>query len=251
MSEELSRPATADALFLWVMHRFAEKFAEHAILRGGMALRLLDSPRMTTDVDYVFVPDPSKKDIRLEIETLLNEIDGARLQVELNSKVINIQLRVDEAAIQIEVSVSLASCSVPMSTGSLARELGQTPRVVRVMRADWALAHKLAAWAERRLLRDLFDCYFFVARLKELPAAEVLDERLANFDSRLPRLRSKKTLSRMQLADGLRGALQELSDEQVEGQLAGLIAPEELAGLALRMRAALDRLVEWLAPYQI
>ena len=79
MSEELSRPATADALFLWVMHRFAEKFAEHAILRGGMALRLLDSPRMTTDVDYVFVPYPSKKDIRLEVEMILNEVEGAQI----------------------------------------------------------------------------------------------------------------------------------------------------------------------------
>ena len=47
MTARLDRPATRDGLFLWVMHRFAEVFENHAVLKGGMALRLVDCPRRT------------------------------------------------------------------------------------------------------------------------------------------------------------------------------------------------------------
>ena len=50
-----TRPATREDLMLWVMHRFSQVFGEHAIIKGGMALRLLDSPRATNDIDYVAV----------------------------------------------------------------------------------------------------------------------------------------------------------------------------------------------------
>ncbi len=70
----LPRPATPDGLFLWVMHRFAEVFEDHAIIKGGMALRLMDCPRSTTDIDYVFVPYRSKNDVRARIESVLAEI---------------------------------------------------------------------------------------------------------------------------------------------------------------------------------
>ncbi|MEQ9501632.1 MAG: hypothetical protein RIT81_32475 [Deltaproteobacteria bacterium] len=36
---------TRDELFLFVMHRFSEVFEQHAVPKGGMALRLLDSTR--------------------------------------------------------------------------------------------------------------------------------------------------------------------------------------------------------------
>ena len=68
MTLPLDRPATSDGLFLWIMHRFAEVFANHAILKGGMAMRLIDSPRSTTDIDYVFMPYASKRNVRQEIE---------------------------------------------------------------------------------------------------------------------------------------------------------------------------------------
>ena len=34
MSARLDRPATRDGLFLWIMHRFAEVFEEHAVIKG-------------------------------------------------------------------------------------------------------------------------------------------------------------------------------------------------------------------------
>jgi hypothetical protein len=51
-----------------------------------------------------------------------------------------------------------------------------------------ALSHKLAAWNERRLLRDLYDAYFLYKMVGVLPDKKILMRRLAKVDSRLPRL---------------------------------------------------------------
>jgi len=50
-------------LLVFVMDRLAECLTTHAILKGGMVLRLTNSPRATNDLDYVLVPFKSKKDI--------------------------------------------------------------------------------------------------------------------------------------------------------------------------------------------
>ena len=36
-----------------VLDVFAQKFDKQAVLRGGMVLRILGSPRFTNDLDYV------------------------------------------------------------------------------------------------------------------------------------------------------------------------------------------------------
>jgi len=242
----LERPATADGLFLWVMHRFAEVFADHAILKGGMAMRLIDSPRSTTDIDYVLVPYASKNEVREQIESALREIEDASVEIILHSRMLRAELRVDNASIQVEVNVALECRGVPMSTGGFARQLGQPPRIVRVMSPDWAFAHKLAAWNERRLLRDLYDCYFFAARLAEKPAEKVLDHRLAHIDSGLPKLKRRRTMTRVELASELRAEVADLSQDRLVAELGGVLPREELAGLALRMKAATAKIAEWL-----
>ena len=246
MTARLDRPATADGLFLWIMHRFAEVFCDHAILKGGMALRLIDSPRSTTDIDYVFVPYASKKDVRQAIESVLREIEPADIEIELHSKMLRAELRVDDVAVQLEVNVALECSGVAMSTGGFAQQLGHPARIVRIMSPDWALAHKLAAWNERRLLRDLYDCYFFSARLNERPALKVLDRRLASFSSRIPRLRKRKSMTRVEFAAELRAAAAALSQDRLAAELGGLLPSEELAGLATRIKAASTGLAEWL-----
>ena len=246
MTTPLDRPATTDGLFLWVMHRFAEVFADHAILKGGMAMRLIDSPRSTTDIDYVFVPYTSKKDVRAQIESVLREIEDAEVNIEMHSKMLRAELRVDSASIQLEVNVAMDCNGIPMSTGTFARQQGQPARIVRIMSPDWALAHKLAAWNERRLARDLYDCYFFAARLQEKPAEDVLDHRLAHVESRIPALARRRTMSRTELAGELLAATVELSQERLAAELGGVLPSEELAGLAIRMRAAVVKIAEWL-----
>jgi predicted nucleotidyltransferase component of viral defense system len=243
MTARLDRPATRDGLFLWVMHRFAEVFEKHAVLKGGMALRLIDSPRSTMDIDYVFVPFSSKKDIANRIVDVLREIDGAEVDVDLHSKMLRAAFQVDDAAIQIEVNVARRCETVPMATGGFARSVGHPSEIVQIMSPPHALSHKIAAWNERRLFRDLYDCYFLSARAGASPDLDVLDLRLANVQSQLPRLRRRRSMSRAQLADELRQTVDALSGADLEEELAGLLPPEELAGLAIRVRAAVAELV--------
>ena len=246
MTRPLNRPATADGLFLWLMHRFSEVFADHAILKGGMAMRLIDSPRATTAIDYVLVPYASKKDVREQIESVLREIEGAEVEIGLHSKMLRAELRIDDASIQLEANVALECSAIPMSTGGFARQLGQPAQIVRIMSPDWAFAHQLATWNERRLLRDLYDCYFFAARLGERPAGEVLERRLSKISSSLPALARRRTMTRDELATELRAATADLSQERLLAELGGVLPPEELAGLAPRMKAASAKIAEWL-----
>ncbi len=243
MSTTLDRPATRDGLFLWVMHRFAEVFEAQAVIKGGMVFRLLDSPRHTTDIDYVFVPFSSKKEIAGRIADLLDEIEGAAVAIELHSRMLRADLRVDDASIQIEANVAAECDSIAMATGGFARTLGRPSRVVRVMSPSHALAHKIAAWNERRLLRDLYDCYFLSGRAKAEPDLDVLDSRLARIESRLPGLKRTRSMSRDQLIDALRRATARLSDSDLEAELAGLLPAPELAGLAIRIAVSIEGLI--------
>lgn len=242
MTARLDRPATQDGLFLWVMHRFAEVFEEHAVIKGGMALKLLDSPRHTMDIDYVFVPFSSKKEIVDRIDTVLHEIEGAMISIELHSKMLCADLRVDEVAIQVEATVASECETIPMATGGFARSLGHPSQIVRVMNPAHALAHKIAAWNERRLLRDLYDCYFLASHAGASPDLETLDLRLARIQSRRPRLKMRGSMSRNQLVAELRQAVFALSDQDLESELAGILPLEELAGLAIRIRASVERI---------
>lgn len=247
MTARLIRPATQDALFLWVMHRFAEVFEDHAVIKGGMALRLLDSPRSTMDIDYVFVPFSSKKDIVDQIEIVLSEIEDAKVSIVLHSKTLSADLLVDRAAIKIEANVASECDAIPMATGGFANSVGQPSQIVRIMDPAQALAHKIAAWNERRLWRDLFDCYFLASRAGAFPDLATLDLRLEKIQSRLPRLRKIRSMSRKHLVDELQQAVSDLSDADLAQELTGILPPEELAGLALRIRAAVERITTYLS----
>jgi len=242
MTAPLVRPANQDALFLWVMHRFAEVFEDHAVIKGGMALRLLDSPRLTMDIDYVFVPFTSKTEIVDRIENVLAEIKDARVDIVLHSNILSAELRVDGAAIMIEANVATECLTIPMATGGFAHSVGQPSHVVRVMDPAQALAHKIAAWNERRLMRDLYDCYFLVSRAGATPDLATLDLRLAKIQSRRPGLKKRRSMSRSQLSAELRQVVSNLSDADLTQELAGVLPPEELAGLVLRIRTAVDKI---------
>jgi predicted nucleotidyltransferase component of viral defense system len=247
MTATLDRPATREGLFLWIMHRFAEEFEEHAVLKGGMALRLMDCPRQTVDIDYVFVPFRSKKEITDRVRRVLDEIDGADVDIRMHSKMLRAEVRVDAAAVLIEANVADDVPSIPMSTGAFAQSLGHPARVVRIMNPSAALSHKLAAWNERRLLRDLYDCFFLSERVGAVPDDEVLNARLSRLESRLPALRGRRTMSRAELAAALRAAVASLSDGDFERALSGILPAEELPGLALRIRATVVKLADRLA----
>lgn len=160
MTVQPARPASPDGLFVWVMHRFAEVFSERAILKGGIALRLLDCPRSTTDIDYEFVPRDSKRTLRDQIATALGALEHAEISITVHSRLVRAVVTMDQAAILIEATFEDSCPSTAVPTVSLALPQQQPSRIVRIMALDHALANKLAAWNERRLARDLYDCYF-------------------------------------------------------------------------------------------
>ena len=244
MKPRLTRPATADGLFVWVLHRFAEAFEEHAVVKGGIALRLLDCPRSTTDIDYVFVPFESKNDVAPRLRAVLEEIEGARVEVDVHSKTIRARLFVDAASIQIEANVDVACPSTVVPTASFALAQGQPSRLVRVMAPERALADKLAAWNERRLLRDLYDVYYLAVRIGVSPDEEALGRRLSKIESRLPALKRRTSMSFADLAREMRAALEEIDERAVRDQLAPLLPTDEIAGLVERLRAGVTKVIE-------
>lgn len=246
MTAQPIRPATPDSLMVWILHRFADVFSHHAILKGGMSLRLLDSPRYTNDLDFVFVPYRSKNDVKDGIQAVLEEIEDAEVTLTLHSKMLRANVQVDAAHVQVEVNVAEQTRSESASTQALARTVGVLPRLIRVMAQDVAMAHKLAAWNERRLLRDLYDVYFYRARLRILPDPDTLKARLSNVNSRLPSLKKTRKMSRPQLVAALAAAVDEIEQNAIHLELGAVLNDEEQAGLAQRMQAVLRELAEQL-----
>src|SRR3989339_219114 len=237
---------SAEALMVWVMNRFSETLGEHAILKGGMVLRLLDCPRYTNDLDYIFVPFDSKKKIWPMIERTLQELDGARIQHEMNSKCLRIRVTFRNYSIQIESNVMLECKTQPMSTSAMAKRHNQLPRVIRVMRFDWALANKLAAWNERELIRDLYDAHFLSGIMNEKPDLDILIERLQkiNYTGKTRHKNLPKSLTLNEFVERLKTAVKNLTAKEVEQELRDYLAPEELAGLDKRMTVGLMRLAD-------
>ncbi len=231
------------ALIARVLDLFAQRFAQRAVLRGGMVLRILGSPRFTNDLDYVFVPYRSKKDMVPDIMACLKSIEGAEIRHTLNSKCLRVVLTVGGATIQIEAKAAMAARTSMASTRSFARAFNLPPRMVCIAEHSVALSNKLAAWNERRLIRDVYDIWFFL-QMGILPDRETLESRLKNPD--YSRLVSKRDRFVGTTADEffefLRHRVSTLTESDIAQSMSDYLPPEEITGLAMQFRAALTRL---------
>jgi len=224
-------------LMLFLINLFGEKFPQSAILKGGMALRLLDCPRFTNDLDYIFIPFSSKKDIIDDICALLDDQEGLSYKYNLNSKCLRIRVESNGIMTQIEINVAETCPAVAISTSALASGTGQLSRIIRIMDYSAAMSHKFAAWNERKLVRDLYDLNFYYTFLKVLPDLKILSERLEKVSS-TKRNKNPKSMSFKQLLENLRLTLNELTAEDVR-ELADYLPTSNLPGLEVRLRANL------------
>ncbi|MEI7828015.1 MAG: nucleotidyl transferase AbiEii/AbiGii toxin family protein [Euryarchaeota archaeon] len=227
-----------------VLDLFAQTFDKKAVLRGGMVLRVLGSPRLTNDLDYVFVPYKSKKDIVDEIITCLQSIKGAIVTYTLNSKCLRVVLSVEQATIQIEAKVALEVQTTTTSTRLFSSRFDLPPRIIHIVDIGVALANKMAAWNERRLVRDLYDIWFFL-QMNAVPDKATLEERLRK-PVYSPLARKKDQFSGTtcgEFCDFLRTRAADLSDKDIANELADYLPPQEITGLSLLFRAALTKLV--------
>lgn len=232
-----------EALLAWIVDFFATNFGNSAILKGGMALRLMHSPRYTNDVDYIFIPFDSKKDAKGVIEQALSKVDGLQFQSTMNSKALRVLLTYGGQSAQIEVNAEKDCPSIPMSSALLSTAHGRPARILRIMEPGVSFAHKIAAWNERELMRDLYDIYQYESLFKVKPRMDVLQ-------MRLKKARSYKGVAAAREMDELVNKLTQraemLNDENL-AELQPLLSEEELAGLAFRMRPAILNLCEELS----
>ena len=221
-----------------VLDLFAQRFDKRAVLRGGMVLRILGCERLTNDLDYVFVPYRSKKDIVDDVLAALRSLPGVQTSHALNSKCLRVAVVRGDAAIQVEAKTALQVDAQTLSTGSLSRLFNLPPRLIRVVDYPVALADKLAAWNERRLMRDLYDAWFFL-RMGIRPDKKTLARRLQKPEySRLVKAADHfKGKSPEDFRGFLLARVQALTDADLAAELKDYLRPDELAGLSMRIRA--------------
>ena len=227
-----------------VLDLFAQQFDKKAVLRGGMVLRVLGSPRLTNDLDYVFVPYKSKKDIVKGIVECLQSIEGATVDYSLNSKCLRVALTVDGTTIQIEAKVAMDIRTATTSTRLFSSQFHLPPRIIHVVDTGVALANKMAAWNERRLIRDIYDVWFLL-QMNAKPDVATLEKRLRK-PAYSPMVRKQDRCPGRtcgEFYDFVRGQVAKLSDEQIANELSDYLPPDETTGLAMHFRAALARLV--------
>lgn len=234
---------------IWLINFLSEKFGNHAILKGGMVLRLLNSHRSTNDLDYIVIAYISKKDLVPLLKKALSDLPGLKFSYQLNSTHARYLLTVKNSfgtfKAKLEINVAADCPYESLSTAEVSREFGQLPHIVCIMKLDIALAHKLAAWNERGLMRDIYDAYFLYQFLKILPDQEVLGKRLQKIIySRGKKEKGPTKMTLLEFLDHLEKALHTLSFESIDRELHDYFPPKEIEGLDLKIKKSLSQMIE-------
>lgn len=235
-----------EKLMVTVMNLFADRFPAQAILKGGMELRLVDCPRYTNDIDYTFVPFASKNDIKDLVAQALKEIPNTSVSISVHSTCIRYLVKQNDTAIQVAINVARNCVSEPLSTGSLAVKNNLPPRIIRGMRFDVALAHKLAAWNERKLVRDLYDASFMANTFGIFPEMNTLRMRLSRITSRYKTKTRIKSMTVPEFVSTLNITCNEITPQQIVNELRDYFVPEELPGLDKKIKNGISRIIHYL-----
>jgi len=231
-----------ERLLVEVIDRMAARFEGQAVLRGGMALRVLGCERLTNDVDYLMVPFQSKKDVVADVLEVLGGLEGVQVSHTLNSKCLRVVLRRGTVVAQVEIKVGETAPVRVLSTKGMVERMGLAPRLIPVLDFPVALADKMAAWNERRLMRDVYDIWFFL-RMGVLPEQSRLEARLRKpqYSRLVPAHRHLREATLSALYTQLREEVNGLTDADVAEQLRDYVPEAELVGLAPRFKAEVAR----------
>jgi predicted nucleotidyltransferase component of viral defense system len=236
--------AETEALIIRLINLFADAFPAQAILKGGMELRLLNCPRFTNDIDYIFIPFTSKKDVVGPVMEVLRSQPGVTVEQTTHSTCVRIIVATVGARVQVELNVAKSCKSQELTTAELSRMYNMQGRIVRAMSLDVALAHKLAAWQERRLARDLYDVYFMRERLLVSPDRETLSFRLSKVNYQNTRFKGPKSMTLTEFSTHLRQYAGTIDQPSLRDELEDLLDERELVALDLKIRSALIGIAE-------
>lgn len=206
-------------------------------------LRILGCERLTNDLDYVFVPFRSKKDVLDDVLAALKELDGAEISHSMNSKCLRIIVGIKDIRIQIEIKTALEMPTRIVSTKDFSALYALPPRLIPIMDYPVALANKLGAWNERRLLRDVYDIWFYL-KLGVRPDRQTLEDRLKKPEySRLVKNAEQfKGHTTSEFYTFLYSHVQKLTDQDIAESLRDYLPEEDLPGLAMRFKAEISKL---------
>lgn len=227
-----------------IMGRLAERFKNQLILKGGMLLRLFNSPRSTQDIDYSWIRTKKRTLLADEIKQELEELEGIRVtDVRSNSRGIFLTISEEPsgAVAKIEVNVVSSTHRPPraVSTAPLTNRYSLKAQVIAAMDLSEAMSHKIAAALERDLVRDLYD----LAQLEPLTSfdRETLSDRLEKLEIK----RSKPRKVGFQDAAGLLSKrLEALDEKMIRAELGSVIPSEHLPGLEQVIRASVSRIIQ-------
>lgn len=240
----MNEPKLLEKRLLQIIHFMNEKFKNHAILKGGMTLRLLNSPRYTQDLDYVFSPKVSRKVIAKQFKKLTEETPELSITKEsLNSRGVFIDLDWQGTFIQIEISIVKELHCPPdvQSTAVLASQFQMPAQIISTLAKEEAYSHKIAASIERNVMRDLFDISIYEPMTPF--DKNTLKDRLAKISIHR---RKPIALSPQKAAAILKEKAERLNQENLEASLSGMIPKTILAGGSDRIKASLLRLCQQL-----
>jgi len=206
-----------------------------------MVLKLLGSSRNTNDLDYVFIPYESKKEIKDFISDELSK-EFFDVSFEMHSTCLKFYVTQSGFKLQIEINVDTFCKSIELTTFELLKKYGQKSGIIRAMSYDVSLSHKIAAWNERNLVRDLYDIYFFISVLGEKPDIEILKKRLSAV-----KIKNKKVqMDIKELIAKLNDISEKLNYDYIKNEMEDYLPADELPGLDKKIKIALFKLVEFL-----
>ena len=235
---------TREEFLVRVMHHLGTRLKEHLVLKGGMLLRLYNSPRSTQDIDYILLSEESKKILVGQIREALKEIPYLVIRKEeLNSRGIWIDVEESSsktrALIEVSVQPSTELPPEPLSTASLSTQYSIPAVIISTMALPEAFSHKIAACVEREATRDLYDMSLLE------PQTHFDKNTLIKRFSSLAIKKSKPRKIDFQEAAGiLRQRLTDLTEERLRQDVYPLIPKTHREGLFKIIQASVLRVIQ-------
>lgn len=233
----------SEELLARLMNFLTEKFKNRLVLKGGMLLRILDSPRQTQDLDYVWIREKKRNLFAKDIEEALLGFQGVSVKkVAVNSRGIFFSIIDNQTNTLVKIEISVVKhLKEPqtLTNAKFVKPFSLPGVIITAMASSEALSHKIAASLERDLMRDLYD----LSILEPITFfdVEVLKERL----SKLEINRSKpKKVNFQEAAEMLRKRLANMNQKRIEEELGASLPKEYLPGLDLIIRASVTRLIQ-------
>ncbi len=146
----------------------------------------------------------------------------------------------DNISAQVEVKVGTECKTEVLTSAVLSKIYNQPTRVIAVMDFGTALANKMSAWLDRRLMRDLYDIHFLL-NMGIKPDLETLIQRLKKpaYAKGVIHFPGKPPLEIKAFYGFLKEETLKISDKNIAGELSDILTEQERTGLAMRIKASI------------